>query len=199
MPPSPKPKRQRVDWEAVWKGLNWDDDMRQASADDQRLRQRAEQYAAPITAPDDLGEDALTVLSFDLGAETYSVDVALVRGVRPLNRLVRVPGAPLFYPGVVNVRGKIITVMDLRPFFGIPIPTDKEVIVPDEVVLVRANHLEIALLAHQVNGVQTIPRGAIHPLDNMRYTRGITLERMIMLDMEHLLADDRIIVGTKHD
>lgn len=191
------PKPQHVNWEAVWKSLDWDDEMRRAAASTLRLRQRAQQYASPVAAPGDLAEDTYTVLSFDLGGETYSVDVTLVRNVRALNNLVRVPGLPSFYPGVVNIRGQIVTVMDLRHFFGIA--TDEEIIVPYELVLVYANDLEIALLAHQVNGVVTVPRRAISHLDNMRYTRGITHDKMIMLDIERLLADERVVIGGKHD
>jgi purine-binding chemotaxis protein CheW len=191
------PKPHSVNWEAASKSLDWEDDMRRMSANTRRLRQRAQQYAAPVAAPSDLAENSFTVLSFDLGAETYSVDVALVRNVRAITNLVRVPGLPPFYPGVVNVRGQIVTVMDLRPFFGISV--DEEVIVPDEMVLVRANSLEIALLAHQVNGVVTVSQRTLSHLDNLHYTRGITRNKMIMLDIERLLADERIIVGGKHD
>lgn len=190
-------KRQRVDWEAVWKSLNWDDNTRRQATETLRLRQRAQQYAAPITAPDDLTEAAYTILSFDLGAETYSIDVALVRGVRPLTGIVRVPGVPDFYVGVVNVRGRVLTVMDLRRFFGLD--AEEDFIIPDELVIIRANNLEVGLLAHQVNGVMTIPQNSVKPLDNLPYARGITPDKIIMLDIERLFTDDQIVVTGKHD
>lgn len=171
--------------------------MRRQSTETLRLRQRAQQYAAPIAAPDDLTEAAHTILSFDLGAETYSVDVALVRGVRPLTGIVRVPGVPGFYVGVVNVRGRVLTVMDLRRFFGLD--AEEDFIIPDELVIIRANNLEIGLLAHQVNGVMTIPHHSVKPLDNLPYARGITHDKIIMLDIERLFTDDQIIVAGKHD
>jgi purine-binding chemotaxis protein CheW len=152
MPPS-KPQQQ-IDWEAVWQTLNWDDETRDKVAEATRLRQRAEQYAAPPREAK-VDDDALTVLAFELGGEHYGVDVMLVRGVRSMTKIARVPGIPSFYRGVVNVRGQILTVLDLRTFFDIPAASDH---VPDELVTVRANDLEIGLLADSVSGVDRATR-----------------------------------------
>jgi purine-binding chemotaxis protein CheW len=189
---SNKPQR-AVDWEAVWKSLNWDDESRQQSADQERLRQRARHYAEPIKEADVIPENARTVLTFDLGSERYGVDVMVVRGIRPLGKVARVPGVPPFYRGVVNVRGQIRSVLDLRAFFQIPY--EEEMIVPDEVVICYSGHLELALLAHQVIGVETVPPAAIKAIEHMPYTWGITKERIILLDIPGLFTDERLIIG----
>ena len=121
-------------------------------------------------------DEALTVLGFELGGERYGVDVMLVRGVRNLTKIARVPGIPSFYRGVVNVRGQILTVLDLRTFFDIPVASTDHM--PEELVTVRANDLEIGLLADSVSGVVTVPREAIVPSDNIRYALGVTAERL---------------------
>jgi purine-binding chemotaxis protein CheW len=192
---SSKPQRQ-IDWEAVWQTLNWDDETRNQVAEATRLRQRAEQYAAPPREAK-VDDDALTVLAFELGGECYGVDVMLVRGVRGLTKIARVPGIPDFYRGVVNVRGQILTVLDLHTFFDIPIAGDAAA--PEELVIVRANNLEIGLLADSVSGVVTVPREAIVPSDNIRNALGVTAERLVLLNIEQMFEDDRLIVGGKDD
>jgi purine-binding chemotaxis protein CheW len=192
---SSKPQRQ-IDWEAVWQTLNWDDETREKVAEANRLRQRAEQYAAPPREAR-ADDEALTVLAFELGGERYGVDVMLVRGVRNLTKIARVPGIPSFYRGVVNVRGQILTVLDLRTFFDIPVASTDHM--PEELVTVRANDLEIGLLADSVSGVVTVPREAIVPSDNIRYALGVTAERLVLLNIEQMFEDDRLIVGAKDD
>jgi purine-binding chemotaxis protein CheW len=191
MPPA-KPQRQ-IDWEAVWKSLNWDDEQRQQSVNVERLRQRAQHYAEPVKDQEIVPEDARSILAFQLGHEQYGIDVKSVRGIRSLGAIAHVPGSPNFYQGVINVRGQIITVVDLRNFFQIP-PGD-ELAAPSEVVIVHAGNLEMALLAHHVIGVDSIPLSAIKPVEHMPYALGLTSEKMILLDMGQLFQDERLIVG----
>src|SRR5690606_24602682 len=132
-----------------------------------------------------------------LGTEYYGVDVMQVHNVRNTGPITRVPGLPAFYRGVLNVRGQIITVLDLRLFFDIPVETTESP--PDELVVVRANGLEIGLLAHNIEGVQVVPQGQVEPAENMRYAFGITPQRRLLLDMTHLFQDDRLLVGGKDD
>ncbi|NWG16313.1 MAG: purine-binding chemotaxis protein CheW [Chloroflexi bacterium] len=183
-----------IDWETVWKSLDWDDEQRQQAAERERLRQRARQYAAPPAAQAAAPEDSRPLLIFTLGRERYGVDVMLVRGVRTARTIARLPGAPSFYRGVTNVRGRIITVMDLRYFFDIPVEADAEN--PVELVITRSNDLEIGLLAHQINGISAVSPATIKPVEHMPYMAGMTADRVIVLQMAWLLADERLIVGS---
>ncbi|MBZ0280882.1 MAG: chemotaxis protein CheW [Anaerolineae bacterium] len=190
--PTNKPQRS-LDWEAVWQSLNWDDETRQQHAENERLRQRARQYAAPVAQLEAIPEDAKSYLTFDLGAERYAVEVMLVRGVREGLKVVRVPGTPPFYRGVINVRGQIITVLDLRVFFGLD--ATEEVIVADEVVLVKAGNLHLALLAHQVLGVTSLSPSVITPVEQLPYAQGVTKDRLIVLNLQLLFENERLIIG----
>lgn len=182
-----------IDWETVWNSLDWDDEHRYQADEAERLRQRARQYAAPAKIKAELAEDSRSVLTFELGKEHYGVDVMLVRGVRPASRIARVPGTPRFYQGVMNVRGRIITVMDLRYFFDIA--PEAEASPPEEVILVQSNRLEIGLLAHQVNGMVSIPLADIRPVEHMPYMLGMTGGRIVVLNLVQLFDDERLIVG----
>lgn len=190
---------QNIDWEKVWKSLAWVDHNEDEATIRQRLQQRARQYAAPKQQPGTTAEDGYTVLTFALGTEHYGVDVMRVRGVRALttSRLTHVPGVPAFYRGVVNVRGQVITVLDLRLFFAMP--ADDGDNIPGELVIVRSGMLEIGLLAHDVEGVEVIPRSEVEPVDNMRYALGVTAAKLVLLDIKHLFEDERLLVGGKDE
>ncbi|MBL8164859.1 MAG: purine-binding chemotaxis protein CheW [Anaerolineae bacterium] len=187
-----KPQRD-LDWEAVWKSLNWDDDTRLRHAESERLRQRAQQYAAPPPDSKPLNEDASAYLTFDLGAERYGLDVMCVRGVRDNLRIVPVPGVPSFYKGIINVRGQIITVLDLRLFFGQD--TDDDVNTPDEVVLAQASGLSLALLAHQIIGITRLSPSEIIAVEHLPFAQGISKAREIILNIEQLFENERLILG----
>lgn len=186
---------QPIDWESVWKSLAWVDYDEDEAALQKRLQQRARQYAAPKQALEPVIEVGLTMLTFELGDEHYGIDVMAVRGVRTVNHITRVPGTPAFYRGVVNVRGQVVTVLDLRLFFEMPVT--EETVTPDELVITRVKRLEIGLLAHNIEGVRVVPRSAVEPLEGMRYGLGVTADQLVLLDVESLFADDRLMVGGK--
>ena len=191
-PDQPAKPQAQVDWHALWQALDQETDPQVVL--DQRLRQRAQQYAG---VPNDTAADdatAYTMLVFTLGDERYGVQVTHVRGVRPLRHLTRVPGVPAFYRGVVNLRGQIMTVMDLRVFFGLSSLADADRRVPAELVLVTANGLSLALLADHVSEIVRVSQGALETID-MRYAHGVTADGLTLLDAERLLADDRLIVN----
>lgn len=63
-------------------------------------------------------------ITFKLGDELFAINVAQVREVLELSQITRVPTAPEYMRGVVNVRGKAIPVVDLRLKFGLPTVAD---------------------------------------------------------------------------
>ncbi len=176
----------------VWKSLDWDNDERRLDIERERLRQRARQYAIASTS-DDPAEQSETLLTFNLGTERYGIDVMLVRGVRAEQQITPVPGVPSFYRGVINMRGQIVTVLDLRYLLNVGNPETHTP--PTEVMITQANGLRLGLLAHKVNGVESIPRSAISPIDHLPYSQGVTTERLIVLNLQRLFEDPRLMVG----
>ncbi|PTY02449.1 chemotaxis protein CheW [Opitutaceae bacterium EW11] len=63
-------------------------------------------------------------LTFRLGAELFAINVSQVREVLDLSHVTKVPTAPAYMRGVVNVRGNAIPVVDLRQKFGLPATAD---------------------------------------------------------------------------
>jgi len=174
-----------------WHNLGWEDGTLQEEMIATRLRQRADQYAKPT--PTDEDTPTVTVIIFRLGDETYAVDALVVYAVRRIGKIAMVPNIPDFYAGVVNLRGQIITVIDLRQFFGTPINQSAQ---PDELLVIRAHGLELGILAHAIHDVITLKLSDIQPLTDMGYAWGITPQKVILLDMALLFTDDRLIIGT---
>jgi purine-binding chemotaxis protein CheW len=183
----------KLDWEVVWKSLNWDDTTRQQEAERDRLRQRTQQYAAPLVEREAPSEDTRSFLTFELGAEHYGVDVMLVRGIRAAPRITPIPGTPNFYRGVINVRGQIITVLDLRLFFSLSGP--ETVSLPGEIVLAQVGTMQLALLAQQIHGVVDLTAAEIKTVEHLPYGLGITRDRTIILNLKQLFEDERLVVG----
>src|SRR5216110_2780688 len=67
--------------------------------------------------------DVKEFLSFRLGAEEYGIDILTVREIRAFERPTRIANAPAFILGVVNLRGVIVPIVDLRIKFGMAQPT----------------------------------------------------------------------------
>jgi len=177
----------------ISKFLDWDNDDRRLELERERLRQRARQYASHATDDDVSPEQVETLLTFNLGTERYGIDVMLVRGVRAEQKITPVPGVPSFYRGVINVRGQIVTVLDLRFLLSVGSPETHTP--PTEVMITQANGLRLGLLAHKVNGVESIRRSEINPIDHLPYSQGVTTDRLIVLNLQRLYEDPRLIVG----
>jgi purine-binding chemotaxis protein CheW len=189
-----------INWDALWNSLeNVAQD--QATPQDHiqaRLKRRAQQYAEPLPTADD--EATLALLSFRVGSaahgERYGLLAAHVSSVRPLQHLTRVPHAPPFYRGVVNVRGRITSVLDLRRLLGMSDDPDSEAQASArELVIVAHRNLQVALLADHVEGVQHYLMTDIIPAfeQERSFTVGVTTDRLVVLDIQRLLESERLI------
>lgn len=160
------------------------------------LRARARALARPPESP--LAADAsLELLEFRLARECYGLETRHVHEVYPLKDLTPLPCVPPFVLGIVNVRGRVTPVIDIKKFFDLP---DKGLTDLHRIILVRGNDLEFGLLADVIVGVRTIPVDSLQPslptLTGIRadYLKGVTAERLVVLDLDRILADPKIIV-----
>ncbi|MGL6177259.1 MAG: chemotaxis protein CheW, partial [Vibrionaceae bacterium] len=68
-------------------------------------------------------DDVLQWVTFMLGSETYGINVMQVREVLRYTEIAPVPGAPSHVLGIINLRGNVVTVLDMRTLFGLE-PSD---------------------------------------------------------------------------
>lgn len=143
-------------------------------------------------------ETQIEVLAFRLGQEQYAVETRYVREVSPLRELTPLPCTPPFVLGIVNVRGQVLPVFDLKKLFDLP---EEGLTDLHRIIVVRGHDIELGLLADLSLGVRSIPLSALQPslptLTGIRgdYLKGVTAERLVVLDLASLLADPRIIVN----
>jgi purine-binding chemotaxis protein CheW len=160
------------------------------------LRVRAQKLARPAdVAP--ATETLIEVLEFRLAQERYAVETGLVREVHPLRDLTPLPCTPSFVLGIVNVRGRILPVFDLKKFFDLPPHglTDLH-----RIIIVRQHDLEFGLLADVIVGVHSIAMESLQTtlptLTGIRadYLKGVTSDALTVLDLGRLMADPKINV-----
>jgi purine-binding chemotaxis protein CheW len=162
----------------------------------QILRTRARALARPPERAAG-AKASLELLEFRLVQESYALETRYVREVYPLKNLTPLPCTPPFVLGIVNVRGRIVPVLDIKKFFDLP---EKGLTDLHRIILVRGNDLELGLLADVIVGVRSIPVDSLQPslptLTGIRsdYLKGVTAERLVVLDLERILADPKIIV-----
>jgi purine-binding chemotaxis protein CheW len=167
------------------------------SSPDEVLRARAARLAL---APKDstMDEASLEVLEFRLAQERYAIETRFVHEVQPLRNLTPLPSTPRFVLGIVNMRGRIVPVFDLKTFLSLP---ESGLTDLHRIILVRDRDLELGVLADLSVGVTTISLNRLHPPAPMLsgagadYVKGVTAERLIVLDMDRILADPRILVN----
>ena len=139
----------------------------------------------------------LELLEFRLASERYAVESQLVQEVHPLKDLTPLPCTPPFVLGIVNVRGRILPVLDLKKFFDLP---ERGLTDLHRIIFVRGNDLELGLLADVIVGVRSVEAGSLQPslptLTGIRadFLKGVSDERLVVLDLDRILLDPKIIV-----
>ena len=119
------------------------------------------------------------VLTFDLGQEAFALEASLVREIIDLLPETAVPGAPPLVGSVVNFRGKIIPIADLRLAFGMPTieaTVDSRIIVIE--LDVGEDPIQIGILTDKVHEVATLHQDASEPVPvvGMRWRRDYVRE-----------------------
>jgi purine-binding chemotaxis protein CheW len=102
-------------------------------------------------------------LTFVLGRESYGIEVLKIREIIRLVDITAVPQMPEYIKGVINLRGKIIPVVDLRLKFGLGVgeTTERTCIVVVQVRLAAGNNLQMGLIVDGVEEVMNIAKGDI--------------------------------------
>jgi purine-binding chemotaxis protein CheW len=140
----------------------------------------------------------LEIIRFRMASETYGVESAFVREMYPLKDFTPLPGVPPFVLGIVNIRGQILSVVDLKKFFNLP---ERGLGDLNNVIILRDDRMEFGILADVILGVVHFSLDAIQALPltvseiGAEYLRGVTSDRVIILDAEKILGDKRIIVN----
>ena len=133
---------------------------------------------------------------FDLASEAYGVDIGAVREIIRMQDITKVPRTPEFVEGVINLRGKVIPVVDLRKRFMLPVAEQND---DNRIVVVDIGGQDIGVVVDAVTEVLRILSDSVEPPSSVitttdsDYLMGICkLESrmIILLDLERVLSDD---------
>jgi purine-binding chemotaxis protein CheW len=159
------------------------------------LRKRAENLSIEIEKKTE--EELIEVVCFELGDEKYGIESVYVREVYPLKNLTELPGLPTFILGIIAVRRRILSLVDLKVFFEI---SKKNKIKNNKIIILKNNEMEFAIVTDKVEGILTIPvnnlQTSLPTLTGIRqeFLKGITSDRLIVLDGNKLLQNKQLIV-----
>jgi purine-binding chemotaxis protein CheW len=173
-----------------------------SAEDTQRILQDRAQLLAREPEQDADADAGIEVLEFILADEHYAVASEYVREVCPLEELTPLPCTPAFVLGIVNLRGEILSVIDIKKFFDLP---EKGLTDLNKVIVLESENMVFGVLADAISGMRQIMRAAMQPslptLTGIRedYLQGVTAERVVVLDAEKLLSDENLIVQEQVD
>jgi purine-binding chemotaxis protein CheW len=144
--------------------------------------------------------EELKVIVFTLAHEEYGIEVDKVRTIERLTPITRVPKTPDFVKGVINLRGVVIPVIDLRGRFGLP---ESELGDNARIIIVAANDLEVGFIVDSANDVMDVMSDAIeHPPEvvggvKAKYLNGVAKigedRLLILLNLSEVLNRSEII------
>lgn len=146
-----------------------------------------------------MAED-LKVIVFALGSENYGVDVDKVKTIERMLPITRVPKTPPFVKGVINLRGVVTPVIDLRSRFGLE---EKEFGEQTRIIIVAYQELEVGLIVDSANDVMDVDGDGIKEPPEIvggikaKYLDGIAKideqNLLVLLNLKEVLNRDEII------
>ena len=141
---------------------------------------------------------ALEALVFELGGEEYGVDILKVQEIRGYDKVKPIPRAPDYLKGVINLRGAVVPVVDLRVRFGLASPRYDAFTV---MVILRFDSRILAIVVDAVSDVVRLPASELKAPPSLgsvvesSYIAAVATpgERMVLLlDIEKLLSSSEM-------
>jgi purine-binding chemotaxis protein CheW len=149
---------------------------------------------------DDIGldEDSLKdkFLTFLIGAEVYGMDIRHVTEIIGVQKITRIPDMPDYVVGVINLRGTVVPIMNVRRRFGLPL---KDYDARTCIIVINFNEASVGLIVDEISEVVTITEDCMEPPPrvsrgpNSRFIQGlgnVNDEARIILDTQKILYDD---------
>ncbi len=140
--------------------------------------------------------ELLQLVTFSIGEEEFGVEILKVQEIIRTMEITKVPRAPEFVEGVINLRGKVIPIIDLRRRFGLTSKThDKHT----RIIVIEINNMIVGFIVDSVSEVLRVPAGTVEPpppvVAGMEsdYISGVGKLQdrlLILLDLDRLLSQD---------
>jgi purine-binding chemotaxis protein CheW len=145
---------------------------------------------------DQVNDEVLQWVTFQLEEETYGINVMQVREVLRYNEIAPVPGAPDYVLGIINLRGNVVTVIDTRSRFGL---MPGEVTDNTRIIVIESERQVIGILVDSVAEVVYLRTSEIDTTpsvgtdESAKFIQGVSNrdgKLLILVDLNKLLTDD---------
>ena len=159
------------------------------------LKERAKILSKP-KQQETIKSDFLEILVFKIANEKYGIETKYAKEVYPLKDYTPLPGTPLYIFGLINVRRKILAVINLKSFFGLAETKNEN----SKVIILKGGEKEFGLLTDGFEGIQKISiskvQTSLPTLTGIRQElfKGVTLDKIIIIDGKKLFSSQEIIV-----
>jgi purine-binding chemotaxis protein CheW len=110
------------------------------------------------------GAGSVQLVAFVVGAETYGVEITAVREIRAWSGVTALPNTAPFVRGVINLRGTIVPVLDLKARFGLGLAEPGKTHV---VIVLAIGARWVGVLVDAVSDILTVGRAEIHPVPDV--------------------------------
>lgn len=160
------------------------------------LRKRAELLSEEPIA--EIEQDTLEILKFQIADEKYGVESIYVTKILLLNDLTFLPGVPSFIIGIINVRGQIMPVIDIKKIFEFP---NQNTSAKTKVLVVETEDAIFGIIADNIVGLTLISvnelQNSLPMLSGIRaaYLKGVTDDQLVILDPVKLASDKNLLVN----
>jgi len=140
-------------------------------------------------------EELLQLVSFNIGQEEFGLSIQSIQEINRMVEITRVPNSPEFVSGVINLRGKVIPIINLRKRFGFP---PKENDRNTRIIVVELSGMVVGFVVDSVSEVLRIPKNITEPppsiiagIGSEYITAVAKLDNrlLILLDLERVLKD----------
>jgi len=129
---------------------------------------------------EELKEEALQLIVFRLAREWYGVEITKVKEIIKTGKITYLPSSPEFIVGIVNLRGNILSVTDLKTIFSLPYEESTE---KTRIIVIKSGVLETGLLVDEVVESIEVPVSKIEPvLLSIPEEEGIYIEGQCKVD-----------------
>lgn len=161
------------------------------------LHKRAEKLALSNKSKTTPSKGDLELVVFLLDSEHYAFESEYIKEIYPLKDHTPLPGVPSFVYGLINIRRRIISVIDIRKLFDMP-AEDK---ITAKAIVLQKEDMEFGVLAEEIVGLRQIEDGELQTnLPSLtgihqEFLKGITSDRLLVLDAGKLLNSQNVIVN----
>lgn len=165
--------------------------------EDQKILHQRAQLLAMADTKNHQSEEQIAIVGFSLHPEKYAFEVVNVSEVLTMNELTPIPGTPAFIMGVVNLRGHIISVVNLKTFLGL---AEGGLTQLNKIIVISDGKMIFGVLADEITGFSSFSADKLlEPPVNLsgflaEFVKGTLTDGTILLSASRMLASKHLVI-----